>query len=478
MREMDDARADTDAVLELAHSSGDAALRARALTVRGEIDQRDAAYDAAAIELQEAVRIWREVGDRRGEAEALRLWGFTSMYRGEIDAAENAISEALEISRELADRRGEAWALQNLAWAAFSRGDNDLAEQRLIASSNLFEEIGDFGGRGWAYGLLGYVWFFKGRLTDAAAVAEGGLEFTREIGDRWAYGMMLNLLASVRMWQGRTRESLDQARQAHRLFTEIDDKMGLVFSGMGVAWASVLTGDPEGGLELALRYMPAASSVFAGGWAGILAASTLHSLVGDTDTALSILKDDPELQNEPDLMVARALALLVSGDGASAYDYARRAWESGPKDPGERANYACVLSLAAAAAGEPAQAIEAGDEVGRAGGTYLDQIRAHLGRAFGYAQLADGEGARAALFSANRIVDATEDELHKALVGLAESVVQLELGGDFAPYAPPINAPRDRLEELGVAWRPWERAMRLAVTGGRSQAIAAPALET
>jgi tetratricopeptide (TPR) repeat protein len=474
-RQMDAARADTDAVLEIAHKTGDKTLRAKALTVRGEIDQKDAAYDSSALTLEEAVRLWKEIGDRHGEAEALRLWGFTSLYRGENAGAEAAITEALEISRTLADRRGEAWALQNLAWAAFSRGENDLAEERLLASASVFEDIGDFGGRAWAYGLLGYVWFFKGRLEEAATVAEGGIAIVREIGDRWAYGMMVNLLSSVRMWQGRTKESLELARQGQRLFVEIDDKMGLVFSGMQLAWGSVLTGASDDGLAVALKYMPAASGVFAGGWAGVLAASTLHSLVGDTATAMQILDGHPAAESEPDLMIARALAQFVAGEAEAAYTSARNAWDSGPTDPGERANYGCILSLAAAAAGHAQEAVDAGEEVVRVGGSYLDRLRAHLGRAFGYAQLGTDDGVRSALDSAHKIVDATEDDLHIALVALAESAIASALGADLAPAAGPINSARDRLEELGVAWRPWEHAFRLAATGGRSEAVASPA---
>lgn len=477
LRQMDGARADTDAVLEIAHATGDTTLRAKALTVRGEIDQRDAAYEASALTLAEAVRLWKELGNRGGEAEALRLWGFTSMYQGNNDAAESAITEALEISREQGDRRGEAWALQNLAWAAFSRGDQDLAEERLLASAQRFEEIGDFGGRAWAYGLLGYVWFFKGRLDEAATVAEGGLEISREIGDRWAYGMMLNLLSGVRQWQGHTRQALDYARQAHRLFTEIDDNMGLVFSSINLAWTSVVTGSPEEGLELALRVMPLAPMVFAGGWAGVLNASHLHVLVGDVETARTILDGHPDVSQEPDMLAMRALVDFVGGDTQAAYAGASRAWNAADDDPGERANYGCIYALTAAAAERPDEAIAAGGEVIRLGGSYLDRLRAYLARAFAHAQRGQHADTRTALDAARACVDATEDDLHKNLVSLATCAVASAVGNDVAPETEPINVVRDRLESLGVAWRPWEHAFRLAATGGRSEAVVAPAVE-
>lgn len=472
-RQIDGAFADVAEVIAIAEATQDEPLCARALTVRGEIEQRSGDLDASSATLEQAVEIWRNVGDRQGEAEALRLWGFTSVHRGHLDEAESAISESLQISRLLKDRRGEAWALQNLAWAAFSRGENDLAEERLVVAARLFEEIGDFGGRGWAVGLLAYVHYFKGRLEEAGRIAESSLEWTRETGDRWAYGMMLNLLSSVRLWQGRTRQSIEYARQAHTLFTEIDDSMGLVFSGMNLAWGSVLTGRRDEGLEIALKLMPAAGKVFAGGAAGVLAASSLHALVGETETALRVVSETMT-PDETYILVGRAVAQFVAGNADDAYGCAMRAWADDPKDVGDRAYYGCILALAAAAVGRADEAVAAGEEVGRVGGTYLDRTRAHLGRAFGHAQLAHTSEVASALEAARAIVDETDDELHKALVRLAEATIASSRGGDFAPAAEPINAVRDRLEELGIAWRAWEQAFRAAATGGRAEAVIGP----
>jgi class 3 adenylate cyclase/tetratricopeptide (TPR) repeat protein len=473
-REIEGALEDTAEVMAIGESSGDHRLCAQALTVKGEIEQRAGDLADSSETLQKAVELWQQTGDRQGEAEALRLWGFTSIHRGHLDEAETAITEALNISRQLEDRRGEAWALQNLAWAAFSRGDNDLAEERLVVAGRMFKEIGDFGGQGWATGLLAYVWMFKGRLEDAGRIAEGALDWTRETGDRWAYGMMLNLLSAVRMWQGRTLESREYARQSNRLFAEIDDVMGLSFSAVNLAWAAVLTGERNEGLELVLRFVTSASAAFAGGFAGLLAASNLHALVGDTATAVRLLDENtgPDLANETDLYMARAFAEFVAGNGKNAYEAARLGWDEDPQDPGDRANYACILSLAAAAAGHPTEAIDAGDEVIEIGGSYLDKIRAHLGRTFGHTQLEQSDQSARALESALQIADGTDDDVHKNLVRLAAATIATTVGDDYAPEAEPINVVRDRLEALSIDWRTWENAFRNATTAAASDVVA------
>src|SRR5205814_1068673 len=78
-----------------------------------------------------------------------------------------------------------------------------------------------------------------------------------------------------------------------------------------------------------------------------------------------------------------------------AFECASRAWALDPTETGSRANTACTYSLAAAAAGRAEDAVRVGEEVGRVGGTYLDQLRAHLGRALGFARRAMDIGARA-----------------------------------------------------------------------------------
>ncbi len=460
LRDREGSHADVAEALEIADTTGDTAVCAQALTVRGDVEQRQGDLDASAATLEKAVGLWKDVGDRRGEAEALRLWGFTSIHRGELDAAELAISDALEVSRMLGDRRGEAWALQNLAWVPFTRGDNDLAEQRLLAATNLFEEIGDFGGRSWAQGLLGYVWYFKGRLADAGVVAEGGIDITRESGDRWAHGMMLNLLAAVRLWQGRTKEALERATQGLRLFEAMGDDLGYQFASVSVALASVLTGRRDEALAMVDEYLLQPGNIF-GGLGGPMTAAAIQSLLGEGEEAIAILDRVGET-DDPDILTARAFALLLAGRFDDSYEAVSGAWATNPTEAGSRANYASMLSLAAAASGRAAEAVSAGDEVGSVGGTYLDQIRAHLGRAFGYAQQDDDVRARSALDSARRISEPSEDDLHRALVRLASSVIGTARGWeDAAPSTDAVEA----LAKLGVVAGSWETAFRAAAAG-------------
>src|SRR5581483_4050766 len=303
-------------------------------------------------------------------------------------------------------------------------------------------------------GLLGFVWYFKGRLDAAGDVAERSIEWARQSGDRWAYGMMRNLLAGVRLWRGRTREALEHAEQAQRIFAEIDDAIGLTMSTNTLATGYLMTGRRDEALQLAETQRERTG--VAGGIGGVLGSAMLHAVAGATDDALDILRPYESIGESdgsdpiPDIDVVIGLVYLLAGRSTDAYDRAARAWASDPADPGERANMGCMLALAAAAAGHPQEAITAGDESLRAGGTYLDQLRAHIGRAFAYAQLGDRSASEDAMASARTIADATQDDLDRALVGLASAVLH---NADEASYTEDLRA-------LHVDWEPWMRAFR------------------
>jgi hypothetical protein len=184
-------------------------------------------------------------------------------------------------------------------------------------------------------------------------------------------------------------------------------------------------------------------------------------LFGEGERAIEIIDEHIGETDDPDVLATRGMALYIAGRGSEAYDCVAKSWATDPSDAGARANYACISSLAAAATGRSAEAVSFGDEVGRIGGSYLDQIRAHLGRAFGYAQLGEDVKAKSAIASARRIVDPSEDEVHRGLVRLAQAVVGTARGWDDAMS---VSGPLETLSRLGVTAEAWEKAFRGSVS--------------
>ena len=226
LRHCAEARADLAVVMPHADAQGDRHIEAAALTVLGDVEQKENELAASAATLERSVQRWRELDDAGGLAGALRILGVTQMFRGALEPAEVAISEARELFRSASERRGEAWALQNLAWISFMRGDPTEADGRVNEAIDMFAEVGDWGGVTWALGMLAWVRFQQGQLDEARTIGELALEEAEDLGNRWVTGTLEILLGNVALWNGQSAEALRRCATARELFVELGDEWG------------------------------------------------------------------------------------------------------------------------------------------------------------------------------------------------------------------------------------------------------------
>jgi tetratricopeptide (TPR) repeat protein len=97
----------------------------------------------AAESLEEALCLYRELGDRLGEANILRSLGDVERMRSDYGAAEQLYQQALPLYRELRDRLGEAGTLKSLGDVEYGRSDYGAAEQLYRNALDIFSTIGD-----------------------------------------------------------------------------------------------------------------------------------------------------------------------------------------------------------------------------------------------------------------------------------------------------------------------------------------------
>ena len=79
------------------------------------VQQLTGDYPAAAASQGEALRLFRDIGDRRGQAWALMDLGMDQQLTGDYPAAAGHQGEALRLFRDIrdiGDRQGQAWGLQ------------------------------------------------------------------------------------------------------------------------------------------------------------------------------------------------------------------------------------------------------------------------------------------------------------------------------------------------------------------------------
>ncbi len=179
--------------------------------------------EAARGSFDEAVRLYREIGDRRGEGNALGNLGLAYADLGQVERAIDYYEQALVIAREIGDRRGEGNALGNLGLAYADLGQVERAIDSYEKHLAIAREIGDRRGEGNALGNLGSAYARLGQVERAIDYYEQALVIAREIGDRRGEGNALGNLGLAYADLGQMERAIGILEQALRIGQEIKD---------------------------------------------------------------------------------------------------------------------------------------------------------------------------------------------------------------------------------------------------------------
>jgi class 3 adenylate cyclase/tetratricopeptide (TPR) repeat protein len=449
-RDLPTAHADLDEILDDAPETS--RVRARALTQLAEVEQMEANYPASFATVDEALQLWRELGDEHGLATALRARGRTSMFSGDMVRAEADCDEALLVYRQIGDRRGEAWALQNLATIAFFRGDPGPAEERLAEAGAMFEELGDWGGRSWTYALLAWVHFMKGDLDLAEELAKEFLPESDAQGDRYVAGLYEMLLGNIALWRGQVATAVERSRGAVTRFRTMGDPWAIGQS-MGIELRALAA---AGQVEEALNRLETETAMGQAGLPLDILRAQILVHVGDPDAlpAALHLRGAEGIASQQrasgDAVRSLAFALLQAGRAEEALAQMPRVASVGKTEHADAAALALLL-VANDHLDEAFELVAAHDGLG----TYLDVLQNRAAAAFA-ALRARRDDAAAAFDALVELADATESALDQAIVRMARLQAWRVLQRREA-----IDAERDlhaRLEGLGVPLTGWERA--------------------
>jgi len=123
---------------------------------------------------EEALALWREVGDKGGIAWSLLNLGWFVSDQGEYARAQALIEESLAMHKVLGNKRGIARSLSLLAWVLFvSQSDSTSAHLLLEEGLVLFRDLCDKGNIAACLSL-------KGRLALSKADTTAGRSLLQE----------------------------------------------------------------------------------------------------------------------------------------------------------------------------------------------------------------------------------------------------------------------------------------------------------
>ena len=197
-------------------------LRARAHEVRGGIAYWHGDFTGARPEYEEALAIWRELGDTAEIANALYNLSFCFSMDLEGALADRKIalqllSEALELQRAMGNERGIADAQWGIGVVHYFMTENSEAATAFEEALPLYRKVGDRTQEGWALHQLGATRLRLGEVAEAKRLVRAGLRIFDEAGDVSAMTLLVDDLAAVAAAEGDIANAARLQGLSHRL---------------------------------------------------------------------------------------------------------------------------------------------------------------------------------------------------------------------------------------------------------------------
>ena len=329
---------------------------------------------------EQALAIYREVGNRIGEANALNSIGTGYNALGEAREAIGYFEQALDIYREAGIPTGEANAVYSLGNGYIALGEVRRAIGYYEQALEVYRETRDRGGQATALNSLGSGYADLGQLRRAIGFYDEALDIYREIGDRGGEGNALNSLGNGHLGLGDAPRAIEYYEQALAIYREIGHRMyeGAPVTNMGLSYAAL--GDPQRAIALheeALviyrevgRRDAEASTLIALAEAHT-DASAIQPAIRYARQAAEIADDIGFASGSSDARLALGTALLFAGEADEARTMAEDAlgYENAPM----RDNIELLRGIALARAGKRDEARQAFLEALGAADTLLAQ---------------------------------------------------------------------------------------------------------
>ncbi len=195
-------------------------------------------FQAALQTFEQALFIFRAIGDRRGEGIALAVLSSNYLYSGNYTKAIEYAQQHLALARKIHDRKMEGGSLLNLGAAYFYLDDYAKAIDYHNQSLVIAREINDRQTEAEALTNLGLDYLNQGNYAKAIDYQNQSLAIAREINDRETEAKALTNLGLAYLNQGNYVQAINYQQQRLLLAKEIRDRRGegKALGNLGIAY--------------------------------------------------------------------------------------------------------------------------------------------------------------------------------------------------------------------------------------------------
>jgi CHAT domain-containing protein/Flp pilus assembly protein TadD len=231
---------------------------------------------------EEALLLFRAVGDRSHEAATLHETGFVYDSLGDKQKALDYYNQALPLIRALGERSGEATILNNIGSVYFELGDKQKALDYYNQTLPFYRAVKDHRGEARTLNNISQVYDSLGEKQKALDYLVEALPLTRAVEDRNSEARTLNNMGRIYDDLGEKRKALDYYAQTLSLIRAVRNRRGeaTILNNIGAVYENL------GEKQKALDYYAQAMSLFratgdSGGEATIL--NNIGGLYNDLD---------------------------------------------------------------------------------------------------------------------------------------------------------------------------------------------------
>ncbi|MGJ3251917.1 MAG: tetratricopeptide repeat protein [Elainellaceae cyanobacterium] len=198
-------------------------------------------FSNAMESLEQALAIYREIGDRSVKAETLDAMGEIYRQVGQYFQALAFHEQALEIFEDLDNSLGQASALSNIGLAQFRVNQFNDALESLRLALEIHRELGNFYQEAETLTNIGVIQRQLSQYTQALEAHEQALQIFRENNNSLEQAYSLNNIGLVQQHIGNYAIALTYFEQSLEIFSEVDSIEGqqTTLSNIGVVYQSL-----------------------------------------------------------------------------------------------------------------------------------------------------------------------------------------------------------------------------------------------
>jgi CHAT domain-containing protein len=237
------------------------ASRVAAETAFAEAERRRAQDTAESLrraieKYQEALALWRLLGDRRREADTLDGLGEVYAQLAQSSQALDYFNQALPLRRALGDRRGEAHALLHIGTSYLSLGEKQKGLDVLNQGLQLSQEIGDRSNEIATLNMMGSAYLSSSEPQRALTLYNQALALSRASGERRLEVQMVTNLGLTYEGVGELERALEFYGQALPLWRAFNDRRREATTLHNMAEVYLRVGEYQKARQYCLQALP------------------------------------------------------------------------------------------------------------------------------------------------------------------------------------------------------------------------------